>query len=569
VVDILKKLFKDYYKDYGFNSVILRTTLKLFIIFIVITMIPTTIAYTLSAKSIKRDIENLNKEEAQKFGITAENVFRDAEYLASEILANPEVQLYMAMGSGVEMNQVFIDALVRQLETYMTSRTEIDSIYLYNSKHNYICSIDGIQTVEEFPDAGCLDEYEIGIFDNYKLYPRRMDNRFVNAFTLIKKANSSDCSVIVNIDTQKIRKKISNILDDNTESYIVRGNEVMYSDIDARQNIIMWGDWNLIKDEFIKRERIYHSIPSKFYDMEYAVSIPQNQYSYRTRNIYIVYMVAILSIVAITLLISFVLGMSNMEYVTSFIDILDHKHIPKILKENEIKYVSDKIIGILDDNEKLRKDIEQRMTEYDNFQKTALNTQITPHFINNSLGAILNCNLDESGINSKTSEMLIKLSKIIRYSYVGKEIFATVEEEINYIRLYIDFLQYRYNNFTCEFIYDDSILDKKMLKMIIQPLVENAVFYGMAKVGNKLTVKLREVDGDMLISVHDNGAGIEPERLKAILDALEDDEVLSKHIGIKNVYKRLKLIYGDDFVFEIKSELDKFSEVIIIIKNQL
>jgi len=91
----------------------------------------------------------------------------------------------------------------------------------------------------------------------------------------------------------------------------------------------------------------------------------------------------------------------------------------------------------------------------------------------------------------------------------------------------------------------------------------------MAKVGNKLTVKLREVDGDMLISVHDNGAGIEPERLKAILDALEDDEVLSKHIGIKNVYKRLKLIYGDDFVFEIKSELDRFSEVIIIIKNQL
>ena len=568
VVEILKKIFKSYYQSYGFNSVILRNTLKLFIIFLVITMIPTTIAYTLSARSIKKDIENFNKEETQKLGIVVENVFRDAEYLASEILSDSTVRLYMSMGADIEMTEALTKTLAERLTTYMVSRTELDSIYLYNPKQNHICSTDGITSIEKFPDKGWLDEYDVGITENYKLYPRRMDNKFVNAFTLIKKLENSGCGVIVNIDTYKIRKKLSILLSNETESYIVSGNDILYGDVGPLQNIIITGDWELKKENFKNRGFICQSIPSKFYDMEFVASIPENLYSHRMKSIYFVYMAAIISIIAIVLLISFALGLNNMEYVTGFIDILDRKHRPKILKENEIKYVTDKIIGILDDNENLRRDIEQRMTEYDNMQKTALNTQITPHFINNSLGAILNCNLDESGLDSKTSEMLIKLSKIIRYSYVGEEIFTTVEEEVNYIKLYVDFLQCRYNNFECEFIYDESIRDNKMLKMIVQPFVENAVFYGTAKAGYKLTIKLQGIDDGIFISVRDNGTGIEPDKLKAILDGLDNDEISSKHIGIKNVYKRLKLIYEKNFVFEIKSEPDKYCEIIIIIKNK-
>lgn len=284
-------------------------------------------------------------------------------------------------------------------------------------------------------------------------------------------------------------------------------------------------------------------------------------------SIYIVFMAAVISIVAIALLISLVLVMNNMGYVTGFIEILDHKHRPEILKENEIKYVSDRIIAIIDDNEMLQKDIEKRITEYDNLQKKALNAQITPHFINNSLGAILNCNLKESGLNSKTAEMLIKLSKMLRYSYVGGEMFARVEEEINYIKLYVDFLQYRYNNFECEFITDESIQDEKILKMIIQPFVENAVFYGIANGGNLLRIELLDSGGDIAVSIYDNGAGIAPDRLDELLKNLDTDELKDKHIGIKNVYRRLKLIYGDESMFEIKSEEGRYTQVNIRIKK--
>lgn len=567
MIKILSKILKKYYQSYGFNSVILRNTLKLFIIFLLITMLPTTIAYIISVNSVKNDVENFNKEEAQKFEIVAENVFRDTEYLSSEILNNSQVLLYMSMNEDNVLSQEFTDDIVKLLNAYMVSRTEIDSIYLYNSRQGNICSVDGIEIVKNFPDTGWIAEFETDFAKNYKLYSRRMDNKFVNAFTFIKKVQYGYGGVIVNIDAQKVRKKISNLLADGSETYIIKGNRVLYMDTKSNENIAITGDWEEIKNNFAGRGFIYRSIKSKFYDMDFAVAIPKNQYSDRMTSIYIVFMAAVISIVAIALLISLVLGMNNMGYVTGFIEILDHKHRPEILKEDEIKYVSDRIIAIIDDNEMLQKDIEKRITEYDNLQKKALNAQITPHFINNSLGAILNCNLKESGLNSKTAEMLIKLSKMLRYSYVGGEMFARVEEEINYIKLYVDFLQYRYNNFECEFITDESIRDEKILKMIMQPFVENAVFYGIANGGDLLRIELLDSGGDIAVSVYDNGAGIAPDRLDEILKNLDTDELKDKHIGIKNVYRRLKLIYGDEFMFEIKSEEGRYTQVNIRIKK--
>lgn len=178
-------------------------------------------------------------------------------------------------------------------------------------------------------------------------------------------------------------------------------------------------------------------------------------------------------------------------------------------------------------------------------QITAMRAQMNPHFLYNTLGAISwTVNL---GKNEDACEMIACLGDILRYSIKGAE-FVTVRDEVQQASNYLYLQKKRMGSMLQYHIeLSDEILECKVLKFFLQPIVENAILHGISGCGHpgEITISAQVVGDDLQISILDNGQGIDPARIGTILSekVAEGDHA---GIGLSNVNKRIKLIYGEE-----------------------
>lgn len=188
----------------------------------------------------------------------------------------------------------------------------------------------------------------------------------------------------------------------------------------------------------------------------------------------------------------------------------------------------------------------------------ALNAQINPHFMYNTLDTI---NWMAKDLKAKDiSKMITSLSRILRYSISKKEDIVTLEEEINCIKNYLNIYEERYEKaFTSEFQIDADILEYKTFKMLLQPLVENSLTHGFSRQmkGGHIQIIGKKEGEDAVLRIIDNGSGMTRER---ILYVLSQD---SDRIGLSNINQRLKLLYGEKYGLIIESTPEEGTEIII------
>lgn len=178
----------------------------------------------------------------------------------------------------------------------------------------------------------------------------------------------------------------------------------------------------------------------------------------------------------------------------------------------------------------------------------ALQQQINPHFLHNTL-EMINLSVLKTG-DISTSKLVGKLSKIFRYAISSVTETVFLYEEIENTKNYMSVWNTRFPN-RYEFIWDvdDSLLNTKVLKLIMQPIMENCFFHAFNDSMTNCVIKTQICyENDYLyITVSDNGSGMSRDKIKQLYDKFSDDspDFNSKGIGIWNVYKRLKLYYGD------------------------
>jgi len=207
----------------------------------------------------------------------------------------------------------------------------------------------------------------------------------------------------------------------------------------------------------------------------------------------------------------------------------------------------------------------------------ALQSQINPHFLFNTLEAInwmaqLN-NVPE--ISSTVSD----LSDLMEASIGRDDRLITVEEEFRYADKYISLLKRRFED-RIELIKDvqQDVLSVKIPRLLIQPLIENAVYHGIEKSRGKGTINLNanRKDGLVYIEVIDNGPGMDSEELEAINDRLSMDndtyfkslgEKKRRSIGVENVNRRIKLFFGESFGLKIESVQGEYTKAVVVIPD--
>nr|WP_245855947.1 histidine kinase [Paenibacillus rigui] len=190
-----------------------------------------------------------------------------------------------------------------------------------------------------------------------------------------------------------------------------------------------------------------------------------------------------------------------------------------------------------------------------------LQAQINPHFLYNTLNSVVR--MAGSGKSEDVITMITSLSKFFRISLSRGKRIITVREELEHIRNYLIIQNIRYKNkFDYEITADEEVLSCKTLKLILQPLVENAIYHGIEMMADDgwIHISAGIEEGKVLLEVKDNGLGIPPDKLGSILSGeVKSDE--GSGVGVKNVHERIRLTFGNEYGLQIESQLEEGTSV--------
>ena len=232
--------------------------------------------------------------------------------------------------------------------------------------------------------------------------------------------------------------------------------------------------------------------------------------------------------------------------------------------QKEIVVLSNAFNNMIAEIRVLMKKVLEEQREKRKTELIALQTQINPHFLYNTLDSIVW--LSENNMNEEVVEMIIALSKYFRISISRGKNIITVKEELEHARNYLLIQKIRYSNkFKYIFEVDDNTKDFKVIKLLLQPLIENAIYHGMSKEDNGIIIIRSFIENDILVfEIENNGYGLSEKQIEKIHSNIKSKEKKTS-IGLKNVYQRLKLYYGEKADLNIQSILDEKTVVKITI----
>lgn len=401
------------------------------------------------------------------------------------------------------------------------------------------------------------------------------------------------CSIMVN--TEKLKELVQNTeLTPNSTLYILNSqNEVIVSN-NANFRGILYED--ILS---VDRNRLTNGVKTTINDEEVIVQEKDLQQADGWRIVSIIpvqelttdmYAIKNISIIAgIGIILSMlILGYFFLNNLTRPVMglIADMKKIGKrdvgfrvkVRSTNEVGVLAYDINSMIDKMEEMTSNIfhtQASLYESELSKKqaefSALQSQINPHFLYNTLNCISSIGLEYG--SKEIALITSSMSKIFRYS-IKKDDLVMISEEIQCIQAYLKIISIRYENkFDMDINVDEKILEMKTPKMILQPIVENSVYHGLESMDAGGTLRVSghlDANGDVCFQIWDSGKGIgkdELESLKAKLNMAFSERVensfVGNSIGISNINNRIQLLFGEGYGVGIESEIGYGTTVIV------
>lgn len=240
----------------------------------------------------------------------------------------------------------------------------------------------------------------------------------------------------------------------------------------------------------------------------------------------------------------------------------------EILQMNEIGKL-EKTFNIM--NKKIQQLIEEKVQAEKLKRKSelkALQAQINPHFLYNTLDSIIW--MAESGKNKEVVKMTVQLARLLRQSISNGLEAVSIGQEVAYINSYLSIQKMRYRDqLNYQIDVPDSLNQYQIIKLLIQPLIENAIYHGIKYKdgGGNILIRGYEKEETIIFEISDDGVGMDEEALANIFK--EKETSLEKNgVGVHNVYSRLKLHYGQAGEMFYESAMQKGTKIKILIPKE-
>jgi Predicted signal transduction protein with a C-terminal ATPase domain len=298
-----------------------------------------------------------------------------------------------------------------------------------------------------------------------------------------------------------------------------------------------------------------------------------------TRNMIII--ISLLCIIAFIIL-SIVFSISLTSPILYLKNIMS-KHHPHPLVTEEKYLNSNDEIGVLfneynsmieEINVYIKENYQNKLIILDS-QMRALEAQINPHFLYNTLET-MNSIAEIEGVES-ISVMSLALGNMFRYSIKTKGELVSVEEELNHVKDYLSIERIRYGEMlNYNFVIDKNILKLRILKLILQPVVENAIKHGYTNTVSSANIIISGlIEGNLIrLKVADNGIGMSIDKIAEINELLAKPPKFSElgqrskeSVGLKNIHSRIQLYYGTEYGLSVQSNEGIGTTITILLPN--
>ncbi|MDC7238689.1 MAG: histidine kinase [Sphaerochaetaceae bacterium] len=349
---------------------------------------------------------------------------------------------------------------------------------------------------------------------------------------------------------------------------IMRGDKIFFStnnDIKLPLSLDLSKDTSFIHD---KNKYYITSTPPSEKGWSLKIIIKNSLLTHSIRNLpYLLLFIGIISIILIYIIGYFIsrriaLGVENLS--TGFkkigygnlnteLKVIDHDEIGEMTSLFNI--MTKEIRRLITEVKKQEELKTEAMIKQMDFQYKALQTQINPHFLYNSL-EIINSKAKIEGVYS-ISEVVCTLSRLLRVAMDTSEKFVSLADELSYIQDYLEIYRLTHSGETfLDINIDTSLLKVQIPKLILQPIVENALIHGFSSLETerKIIIDVFSDSNILYIQIEDNGKGMNKEKIATLQENLKSQNETSDNIGLSSVYRRLKILYENDCDLSFFSE---------------
>ena len=555
-------------KSKSIRTTLFLSTTLFFSLFVLIT---TFIASSLYAFSIGNILDRKTTESSKQVINNYENYFDNAIGVSNSIQTT--ILNHNVISEKVEITQYFDYVIGLKKEIYSISLYDVDgNLVVYDSKSKPETNAKG-----ETWFIKALEEPLINSFS--KLNKEGEQYYFTISKMMTFNNDQSYCVVKLDFDFSKIVSLISKtnlgnngrivIFDKNYATIYNSLPSFNENDIKILRKIIIGNDNIKINNE---KFNVYVStITNTTWKVAIFTNINELDEAIKTFITVIIIVASLLIILfaIVTALISAKLSnpiralkkemtkVENLNYdIASYQKIKGSKEVEELDKSfkqmmTRIKYLANEII---------KEQENQRKSEL-----KALQNQINPHFLYNTLDSIIY--MIDINKNDTAQEMIVALSKFFRISISRGKTIIPFKDEFEHARNYLLIQKLRFGDkFEYKFEIDPSLNELYTIKLILQPIVENAIAHGLKEYQGigKITIK-GSIEGDLIhIEIIDNGYGMLPTKIQEIYDSFKNPQI-HQGVGIKNVYDRLKIYYGEQADIKITSTLDDGTTIHIFI----
>jgi two-component system, sensor histidine kinase YesM len=537
-----------------------------FRIFLLLALVPVVILGSLSVAIIHTYIKDEVDRNSYNLMAKLENIFTNINYAITpmQIALSFDGQTAYICKTVLEENQLSYPDLIMfrnissQLAMVRNLNDYISSVYVYygNSSNSYLSD-----TGKAFFSPAYIPQW-------YKMFHLMTEKSLEQlsyrsedtAIVILRSIKKNEGVFVVNLNSGMLMQKIIANTDIDTQPY---GLSIFNSD---RQLLYSWGsaDFEQIKQNsssFITYTRLIKP-------MEWNIEL----YIPKTLVFSAYYHVRFLFILLtfISLLISVVLALyfsnSDAAQIADIVKIMkaaeNNRPIPRVVprKGSPFGYIIHGIVRAFIQQKYLKTKYEVKEIRLKNMQLMALQTQLKPHFLFNTL-EIINWKIFRIQNHPvEINSMIENLSELLRYSLSAPEEQVTFEEELKHLEYYVAIQQIRYNNnFDIKYDAGKNAMKVMVPRLILQPVVENSLQHGLRELDRRgLIIISGIIRRDMLyITITDNGRGMRADEISELQKTLHSSvkmENSSQHIGLHNVYARLFLQYHTRLSVESMSD---------------
>lgn len=532
-------------------------------------------------EKLKNELEENAARNLQYTKEQLNQIFIEISYFKTLFVSNPQMNLRLL--DSLAGNPIsYADALAtKDMYNYISAlsgiKPAIHSIYLSRLESDYMIVGSNRKLRSSYFDT----EWYTSFKEQSPLVASWMEVRQIKQYSFEKetmpvlsvflKLNYNGI-MVVNLDLEYFEKLLAN-------NVLYPGQSILL--LDSKNNIICSSgqipeDWKIQDESFTgnhsgtQRKKDYYEIrmpTANNFNLTCVSLIPFSSV-YEITNL-ILKSTVILSFILIVIsgIFSFYRTRNDYRQISKIINTFDlaqqNKPLPVLeyKKEDAYSFILQNVVQSFIKQSYLDMQLTQRQLSLFSAQLAALQYQINPHFLFNTLQSISLEIQKKCGIDNSAVLMVGQLSDILRYSLGSPDKAISIKEEIEIAKTYVELQKYRY----CQKImvfweYSQECLQCKIARMLLQPIIENAFAHSKREEQDILVkIRLRYKNGNLQVKVIDNGIGMPPEKLRELKDSFQtpDDPIAAViHIGLKNINARLRLLYPENRGLIIRSRLN-------------